>query len=56
MNPRVKVVVDQEDIAQKPDSYFSQFNVVCLTGCTTEQMVKDGRGCFALLDLGFDPC
>ncbi|KAG0222050.1 SUMO-activating enzyme subunit 1, partial [Mortierella sp. GBA43] len=38
LNPRVKVIVDQEDIVQKPDSYFSQFNVVCLTGCNPDQM------------------
>ncbi|KAG0348754.1 SUMO-activating enzyme subunit 1, partial [Gamsiella multidivaricata] len=38
LNPRVKVVVDQDDIAQKPDSFFTGFNIVCLTGCDPGQM------------------
>jgi len=31
--------VDQEDIATKPDSFFTTFDIVCLTGCSPEQMV-----------------
>ncbi|KAF9918126.1 SUMO-activating enzyme subunit 1 [Linnemannia zychae] len=42
LNPRVKVIVDQEDISQKPDSFFTQFNVVCLTGCDPEQALAHG--------------
>ncbi|KAF9938921.1 SUMO-activating enzyme subunit 1 [Modicella reniformis] len=45
LNPRVKVIVDQEDIVQKPNSYFTQFNVVCLTGCSPEQMIRIDNAC-----------
>ncbi|KAF9356453.1 SUMO-activating enzyme subunit 1 [Mortierella sp. NVP85] len=45
LNPRVKVIVDQENIANKPDSYFTQFNVVCLTGCSAEQMIRVDNAC-----------
>ncbi|KAG0289543.1 SUMO-activating enzyme subunit 1 [Linnemannia gamsii] len=45
LNPRVKVIVDQEDIAQKPDSYFTQFNIVCLTGCSPEQSIRIDNAC-----------
>ncbi|KAG0321639.1 SUMO-activating enzyme subunit 1 [Linnemannia gamsii] len=45
LNPRVKVIVDQEDIAQKPDSYFTQFNIVCLTGCSPEQTIRIDNAC-----------
>ncbi|KAI8354618.1 SUMO-activating enzyme subunit 1 [Choanephora cucurbitarum] len=30
LNPRVQVIVDQENIKEKPDSYFESFDVVCL--------------------------
>jgi len=36
----VNVVVDQEDIAQKDDTFFQQFDIVCLVGCTIDQMVR----------------
>ncbi|KAF9292999.1 SUMO-activating enzyme subunit 1 [Linnemannia elongata] len=45
LNPRVNVIVDKEDIAQKPTSYFSQFNVVCLTGCSPEQTIRIDDAC-----------
>ncbi|KAF9124780.1 SUMO-activating enzyme subunit 1 [Mortierella sp. 14UC] len=45
LNPRVKVIVDQEDIAQKPDTYFTQFNIVCLTGCSPEQLIRIDNAC-----------
>ncbi|KAF9360509.1 SUMO-activating enzyme subunit 1 [Mortierella sp. AD094] len=45
LNPRVKVVVDKEDIAQKPDSFFTEFNIVCLTGCNPEQMIRIDNAC-----------
>ncbi|KAG0049129.1 SUMO-activating enzyme subunit 1 [Gryganskiella cystojenkinii] len=45
LNPRVTVVVDKEDIAKKDDAYFSQFNIVCLTGCTPEQMIRVDDAC-----------
>lgn len=30
LNPRVDVVVDQENINDKPDAYFLEFDIVCL--------------------------
>ncbi|KAF9436229.1 SUMO-activating enzyme subunit 1 [Entomortierella beljakovae] len=42
LNPRVKVIVDKEEISQKPDSYFTEFNVVCITGSDPDQMVGLG--------------
>ena len=32
--------MDQEDIAQKDDTFFQQFDIVCLVGCTIDQMVR----------------
>ncbi|KAG0378165.1 SUMO-activating enzyme subunit 1 [Mortierella sp. AD032] len=36
LNPRVKVIVDQENIAQKPDSYFTQFNIIRIDNACRE--------------------
>ncbi|KAF9540460.1 SUMO-activating enzyme subunit 1 [Mortierella hygrophila] len=36
LNPRVNVIVDKEDIAQKPSSYFSQFNVIRIDNACRE--------------------
>ncbi|KAF9106364.1 SUMO-activating enzyme subunit 1 [Mortierella sp. AM989] len=47
LNPRVKVIVDKSDIAQKPDSFFTEFNIVCLTGCNPEQMIRIDNACRA---------
>ncbi|KAI9491685.1 hypothetical protein BDB00DRAFT_874065 [Zychaea mexicana] len=30
LNPRVNVVVDQDDIVNKPDDFFNNFDIVCL--------------------------
>ncbi|KAI8069845.1 SUMO-activating enzyme subunit 1-like protein [Gilbertella persicaria] len=30
LNPRVEVVVDQQDMREKPDAYFESFDIVCL--------------------------
>ncbi|KAG0203268.1 SUMO-activating enzyme subunit 1 [Mortierella sp. GBA30] len=45
LNPRVKVIVDQEDITQKADSYFTQFNIVCLIGATPDQLIRIDNVC-----------
>ncbi|KAF9576261.1 hypothetical protein EC968_009823 [Mortierella alpina] len=45
LNPRVKVIVDQDDIAHKPDSYFTQFNIVCLTGVNPDQLLRIDNAC-----------
>ena len=40
LNPRVNVVVDTESIDKKSDDFFTQFNVVCLSDCSIEIMVR----------------
>ncbi|ORZ16820.1 hypothetical protein BCR41DRAFT_380919 [Lobosporangium transversale] len=45
LNPRVKVIVDQDDIAQKADNFFTEFNIVCLTGCSPKQMIHIDHVC-----------
>ncbi|KAG0098110.1 SUMO-activating enzyme subunit 1, partial [Podila epicladia] len=45
LNPRVKVFVDQEDITTKPDSFFTTFDIVCLTGCSPDQMIRIDNAC-----------
>ncbi|KAI1300550.1 SUMO-activating enzyme subunit 1 [Mortierella claussenii] len=45
LNPRVKVIVDKEEITNKPDSFFKEFNIVCLTGCNLEQMIRIDHAC-----------
>ncbi|KAI9250209.1 hypothetical protein BDA99DRAFT_608508 [Phascolomyces articulosus] len=30
LNPRVNVIVDQDDISSKPDDFFTSFDIVCL--------------------------
>ncbi|KAF9966837.1 hypothetical protein BGZ70_001058 [Mortierella alpina] len=45
LNPRVKVIVDQDDIAKKTDSYFTQFNIVCLTGVNPDQLLRIDNAC-----------
>ncbi|GJJ74525.1 ubiquitin-like 1-activating enzyme E1 A [Entomortierella parvispora] len=47
LNPRVNVIVDQEDIVKKDDAFFQQFNIVCLVGCTIDQMIRVDDACRA---------
>ncbi|KAF9974897.1 SUMO-activating enzyme subunit 1 [Actinomortierella ambigua] len=45
LNPRVKVVVDTDKAEDKPDDYFTQFDLVCLTGMPPDQMVRINEAC-----------
>ncbi|KAL0075504.1 SUMO-activating enzyme subunit 1 [Phycomyces blakesleeanus] len=38
LNPRVNVIVDQEDINTKNDAYFETFDIVCLIGAEYDLM------------------
>ncbi|KAI9029991.1 SUMO-activating enzyme subunit 1-like protein [Phycomyces nitens] len=38
LNPRVNVIVDQEDINAKSDAYFETFDIVCLIGAEYDLM------------------
>ncbi|KAI9486002.1 MAG: SUMO-activating enzyme subunit 1 [Benjaminiella poitrasii] len=40
LNPRVKVVVDQQNIKEKPSVFFESFSVVCLIHSDYELMVQ----------------
>ncbi|KAI8377382.1 SUMO-1 activating enzyme subunit 1, isoform CRA_b [Blakeslea trispora] len=40
LNPRVQVIVDQEDVKDKPDSFFESFDVVCLIHSEYELMAR----------------
>ncbi|KAF9580034.1 hypothetical protein BGW38_003476, partial [Lunasporangiospora selenospora] len=53
LNPRVKVIVDEDDVASKPDSFFAQFDCVCLTGCAPSQMIRINNACRASGRTGF---
>ncbi|KAG0243677.1 SUMO-activating enzyme subunit 1 [Actinomortierella wolfii] len=45
LNPRVKVVVDTDNVADKPDSYFTEFDLVCLTDASPDQMIRINEAC-----------
>ncbi|KAF9426575.1 SUMO-activating enzyme subunit 1 [Podila epigama] len=45
LNPRVKVLLDQDDIVNKPNEFFTSFDIVCLTGCNPEQMIRIDNAC-----------
>lgn len=45
LNPNVKVTADTEDIEKKPDDFFKQFDIVCLTCCTKETLVRVNQIC-----------
>ena len=41
----VKVTADPENLADKPDSFFENFDVICATECTEEQLVHINQVC-----------
>lgn len=43
LNPRVAVRTDKEDIEQKPDAYFEQFDIVCVTYASLPTLVCSHR-------------
>uniref|UniRef100_H0WWS2 SUMO-activating enzyme subunit 1 n=1 Tax=Otolemur garnettii TaxID=30611 RepID=H0WWS2_OTOGA len=45
LNPMVDVKVDTEDIEKKPESFFTEFDAVCLTCCSRDAMVKIDQIC-----------
>lgn len=40
LNPNVSVKADTERVEDKPDDYFTQFDVICATCCTTDTLVR----------------
>ncbi|XP_067574875.1 SUMO-activating enzyme subunit 1 isoform X4 [Pseudorca crassidens] len=45
LNPMVDVKVDTENIEKKPESFFTQFDAVCLTCCSRDIIVKVDQIC-----------
>lgn len=45
LNPMVEIVVDESDVADKPDDYFGNFDVVVVTEASTEQLVRIDNAC-----------
>uniref|UniRef100_A0A8D1WPV3 SUMO-activating enzyme subunit 1 n=1 Tax=Sus scrofa TaxID=9823 RepID=A0A8D1WPV3_PIG len=45
LNPMVDVKVDTENIENKPESFFTQFDAVCLTCCSRDVIVKVDQIC-----------
>ncbi|XP_029475802.1 SUMO-activating enzyme subunit 1 isoform X2 [Rhinatrema bivittatum] len=45
LNPMVEVRVDTQDIIDKDDAFFTQFDAVCLTCCSRDVLVKVDHIC-----------
>ncbi|KAK2495918.1 hypothetical protein MC885_013150 [Smutsia gigantea] len=45
LNPMVDVKVDTENIEKKPESFFTQYDAVCLTCCSRDVIVKVDQIC-----------
>ncbi|XP_029780189.1 SUMO-activating enzyme subunit 1 [Suricata suricatta] len=45
LNPMVDVKVDTESVEKKPESFFAQFDAVCLTCCSRDVIVKVDQIC-----------
>ncbi|XP_045845188.1 SUMO-activating enzyme subunit 1 isoform X1 [Meles meles] len=45
LNPMVDVKVDTESIEKKPESFFTQFDAVCLTCCSRDVIIKVDQIC-----------
>lgn len=41
----VEVIADPSNVDEKPGEYFKDFDVICVTQCTTEQMKKINSFC-----------
>jgi molybdopterin/thiamine biosynthesis adenylyltransferase len=41
----VQVTADSEDIAEKPDTFFGQFDVICATECPVKQLIRINQIC-----------
>ena len=40
MNPMVDLVVDKDDISNKPETFYEKFDIVCLLGYPRELQVN----------------
>lgn len=45
LNPMVKIVIDKDNISDKPDEFFAEFNVVVLIETPTATLVRANNAC-----------
>lgn len=45
LNPMVELKADTEELAKKSDDFFKGFDVVCIIGASTEQLVRIDAAC-----------
>lgn len=45
LNPMVKVTASSDKVDDKPDSFFTGFDVICATQCTLPQIVRLNQIC-----------
>ncbi|XP_014236469.1 SUMO-activating enzyme subunit 1 isoform X1 [Trichogramma pretiosum] len=45
LNPLVNIKADTDNVDDKEDSFFGEFDIVCVTGCTITQMKRINRIC-----------
>ena len=48
LNPMVDIVIDTENISTKDESFFGKFDIVCMTGCSSDTEVKVNNICHRL--------
>lgn len=45
LNPMVEIVIDKENVADKPDEFFARFDVVVVIGAVTATLVRIDNAC-----------
>ncbi|XP_069672220.1 SUMO-activating enzyme subunit 1 [Periplaneta americana] len=45
LNPMVQVTSDSDNVADKPESFFGNFDVICATECPVEQLIRINQIC-----------
>lgn len=45
LNPMVNVIADTDNVDNKPDKYFGQFDIVCATQCSITQLKRINQAC-----------
>ena len=45
LNPMVDVTADPSNIADKPDDFLKDYNVICATCCSEQQLLRINRIC-----------
>lgn len=45
LNPMVKIVIDKDNVNDKPDAFFKEFNVVILIESSTDTLIRVNNAC-----------